>query len=98
MTTDTDKITALKRKVREKTLRLKETLTANPTTDIDEVLETLLARAIQEEMDGAILESVRTGKPHNMTPMTFENPADKEKFKENFQRVVDRDISGFAKE
>jgi hypothetical protein len=65
----------------------------SPKYTMEEHIETWLAREIQEEINREIIESISNPNHASaLTPMVFDSNEDKEAFKTEFDKIVNRDI------
>lgn len=60
--------------------------------DVGDVLSTVLAREIRKTINEEMIDSVREGREPDLIPMTFESEADREQYKENFEKMINREI------
>jgi len=59
---------------------------------IDEIMETILAREIRNVMNDEIINSIKENRKPNLKPMIFNSIEDKEQYKKNFDKIINRDI------
>lgn len=55
-------------------------------------METILAREIRKAVDDELIDSIKDDRKANLEPMIFNSKEDKEKYRNNFEEVINRDI------
>jgi len=59
---------------------------------VGEIMETILAREIRKAVDDELIDSIKDDRKANLEPMIFNSKEDKEKYRNNFEEVINRDI------